>query len=361
MNILQIVPNKGWGGGEKYVYQLTRGLREAGHRVGTLIPPCEMLETYFDGEDNRTFPFRTAFDPVALWRLSRFIRKNRPEIVHTHIFKHAMAAALVRKFTGKKFKIVMTRHLSKPGKTGGYYPFLYRQIDRLIFVSEDARQTFRRSGPPVDLSRTSVIHNAIQTSHSGGNARDNAATLKIGFAGGISEQKGIGYIIDLAVNLHQKEIPFELHLAGNGREDYLKEIKSRISSLGVEGRIFWRGFQNDTIGFFEEMDLVIVPSLIKESFSMVTIEAMAAGRPVLFSEQVPAEVITDGVEGIRIDTKNAEATAEMIAGLNTDRTRIGEWGKNARLRFEKEYQYAVFLEKMLGVYRELTEEGHQVE
>lgn len=76
MNILQIVPNKGWGGGEKYVWELSRSLSEAGHAVSVVIPPCDILAKKFAGMDTATLRFRGPYDLGAIRRLARLVRKT---------------------------------------------------------------------------------------------------------------------------------------------------------------------------------------------------------------------------------------------------------------------------------------------
>ncbi len=74
-------------------------------------------------------------------------------------------------------------------------------------------------------------------------------------------------------------------------------------------------------------------SVIPEPFGQVVVEGMAAGLPVIASDAGgPAEVITDGVDGLLCPPRDAAALAEHLRRLADDPDERARLGAAARLR-----------------------------
>lgn len=357
MNILQIVPNKGWGGGEKYVWELSRSLSEAGHSVSVVVPPCEILAEKFVGLNTHTLRFRGPYDLRAIRRLTGWVREQHIEVIHTHLFKHAMAALLARKLYGLNVKVVMTRHLCRPAKGGLHYPWLYSHVDRLIFVSEQAKETFLSTHPKIDPGKICVIHNSVKTNDLvipipfAENGPDSI--LSVGFAGTLSHAKGVDFLLDVARVAKREGIPVQLQIAGRGSDDFTTKINASIKSEGLGENIRLIGFTDQVIVFFGSVDAVIIPSVEPEAFPLASLEAMAAGRAVLFSEYLSPEIIVEGHNGILIDVKDPQKTARLLYELHYDRSRLKRLGCNGYRRFETHFAYSRFMKNISDLYANL--------
>src|SRR5690606_19926978 len=78
-----------------------------------------------------------------------------------------------------------------------------------------------------------------------------------------------------------------LVLAGPGEADYIDQMKHRVSEHGMDDRVVWTGMLRgeDRIGALASADLFVLPSH-QENFGIAVVEALAAGTPVLISDQV---------------------------------------------------------------------------
>ena len=253
MNILQIIANKGWGGGEKYVWELACKLTERGHNVYIVIPPCDILSKKFANYETYTQLFHGPFDFVAIHSLAKLIKKHQIKIVHTHLFKHTMAALLARYFYKLPIKVIMTRHLCKPAKKTLHYPWLYSKIDKLIFVSEYARKAFFSSHPNINNEKTIVIYNSTtykdNVSHP--NYREtlciNSDKFLIGFAGTICPEKGINFLIDLASKLKPMDPDIIFIIAGIIYVKKENENEKLIVSVSKDYVVFFTKRENKNI------------------------------------------------------------------------------------------------------------------
>ena len=160
MNIIQLISNKTWGGGERYALDLSRALADAGHSVGVITRRCEAVDGSFTaaGLTPGHLPLGGMLDLFSPLQLARILNRIAgPVVVHCHNFKTARTAVWARRLAHKpgNVKIVVTRHLARPAGTGKADTDLYRALDAIIFVSETARKAFlstnprRRCRPPV--------------------------------------------------------------------------------------------------------------------------------------------------------------------------------------------------------------------
>lgn len=359
MNILQIVPNKGWGGGEKYVWELSRSLSEVGYSVSVIIPPCEILAEKFVGLNTCTLRFRGPYDLGAIHRLAGLVREQHIEVIHTHLFKHATAALLARKLYGLNVKVVMTRHLCRPAKGGLHYPWLYSHVDRLIFVSEQAKETFLSTYPKIDPDRITVIHNGVRPDNISPaiNLREKVGIgtegFVVGFAGTIMPAKGVEFLLDLAENLREASPEIVFALAGKtpeGKEKYLTFLKDEVVRRGLQEQVRFVGFVDHIIEFFRQADAVIVPTLVVEPFGLVILEAMIAKKPIVFSENILPEVITPN-EGLKINTENILECCRQIRELSQNPDMQEQLAENGYRRWETHFTYNRFLNRILDVYQ----------
>lgn len=111
---------------------------------------------------------------------------------------------------------------------------------------------------------------------------------------------------------------------------YLRELQTLIAELSLTDRVRFLGEREDIGAVMSGLDLLALPSEA-EPFGRVVIEAMLAGTPVVASGVGgPAEVISDGVDGVLVAPGTPEAWAGGISGLAADaerRAALSERGK----------------------------------
>ena len=99
---------------------------------------------------------------------------------------------------------------------------------------------------------------------------------------------------------------------------YGEELAARARQIGVDSRIHFAGFQPNIPEWMQAMDVVVHAS-DREPFGIVVIEAMALGKPVIAgSAGGPAEIITDGTDGLLSPFGDAPALGRAISRLIDD-------------------------------------------
>jgi glycosyltransferase involved in cell wall biosynthesis len=131
-----------------------------------------------------------------------------------------------------------------------------------------------------------------------------------------------------------------------------RELKSRIWELGLEARVVFTGERKDRGELLAALDVVVEPS-IEEAFGSGTIEAMAAGKPVIGAESGCArEIIQHGVNGLMVPIKSPEAIAVTLKRLFRDPDFARELGQNARRRVLENFTMETYVRHIQRLYME---------
>ena len=145
LRILQVIDGMNIGGAEVLLMDLVRRFREAGHEVQVAYStPGPMAARLTEmGVPLTRLPRFARVDPFLLLRLMRLMRHEKPDIVHTHLFKSDLHGRLAARWTGIPV-VISTAHnndsWAKRAPLGWLYGRTARLSDRIIAVSEEVRE-----------------------------------------------------------------------------------------------------------------------------------------------------------------------------------------------------------------------------
>jgi starch synthase len=146
--------------------------------------------------------------------------------------------------------------------------------------------------------------------------------LKVLFAGALSRQKGIGYLLD-AVDSMGKQI--NLTLIGRRLG-----VDPRVDEACNKHRWFQTVPHQQVLEKMTESDVLVLPSF-SEGFGLVVTEALACGLPVIVTPNVGAsDLIRDGKDGFVVPVASAEAIADRLNALDQDRELLAQMSLNAQ-------------------------------
>lgn len=161
-------------------------------------------------------------------------------------------------------------------------------------------------------------------------------------------RKGIGYLVDAWKHLGDADA--ELWLIGGVNPDcqgLLRDLPSSVRLLGGKNHTELREI-------YAKADVYVLPSL-EEGLARSVLEAMAAGLPVIVTEETGAtDVMVNGEDGWAVPSRNPEALAEAFRSALQNPEKAFERGKSARCRVQmfswKSYgqRAAAFLGEVLG-------------
>ena len=149
---------------------------------------------------------------------------------------------------------------------------------------------------------------------------------------------------------------FEVWIVGEGRER--ERLEQLIENLGLQDRVRLLGSvpESERVKLMCIADVFVMPSVTNaETFGLVQLEAMAAGRPIVntaLDTGVP-HVARDGIEAITVPPGDARQLGDAINTLIADPERRQRMGLAARKRAITRYSTTAFKEGVETVYRQV--------
>ena len=132
--------------------------------------------------------------------------------------------------------------------------------------------------------------------------------------GRLDSQKNHDLLLSVCSELKKREREFSLIIVGEG--NYRQNIENRIRILGLESQVTLVGEQTNPFPWVKAADVLLLTSLF-ESFSLVLVESMACGTPVISVDcpTGPAEVLGEGEFGILTPLDDSSAFVDAVERL----------------------------------------------
>ncbi|MGN8026974.1 glycosyltransferase [Microbacterium sp. 22242] len=144
---------------------------------------------------------------------------------------------------------------------------------------------------------------------------DPRGAIRIGFLGRLGIDKGVPVLAE-AVRLLEERTPGRYRLVLGGEPLFVPEADLVImeEALGPVARITHRAGWVDAADFFDTIDLLVVPSVVPESFGLVAAEAMVARVPLIVSDAGALPEVV-GPAGHVVPAGDPQALADRIAAV----------------------------------------------
>jgi len=327
-----------FAGGEIWMLNTIEALRQRGHEITLLCRPGTELarRAAANGIDLFLLKLRGDFDPVTIFHIYRWLRRNRPDVILTNMDKELRLCGTAAKFAGKPV-VISRRGIDFPLKDRLHYRLTYNYLtDYVIANSESTKRSLLKNTPWLRADRIQVIYNGIQPkNYSEAATRDLRTELNlssgapiIGFVGQLNERKGFDALLPAFQQLVEKVPVAVLLLAGVG--DLQPEIEAFARANGFQKNIRLLGFRNDIPDIMRTIDVLLLPSWW-EGFGIVLIEAMAAGKPVITTNvsSMP-EIVPHRETGLIIPPHDATACFHALLELVSQPELAREMGRRGR-------------------------------
>lgn len=378
LKILYISHTARTAGAEKCLLTLVRHLDREAFEPVVLLPVDGALR-----KELEECGVRTVVSPVEWWMrpprnygllgstirdrvnaLTRIIDAERPAVIQSNtsvIWEGALAAA----FSDVAHVWHLHENLTDHPSISPLFPLplVYGLMDilsdRIVAVSESVK---RSVAGPISADKIRVIPNSIDAlpveMGSGtslraelGIADDTAVAVTIG---SLIREKGHNDLIDAALHVQQQGGRVAFVIAGGGETAAIRALRERIGTAGLGDVVHLLGYRRDVHRLLDAADMVVVPSL-SESFSLVALEAMAAGKPVVATDcGGPAEIVVDGVTGFIVPVANPSALGNRVLALAASRTTAQAMGEKGKERFARLYTAERYAANFADLYRELA-------
>jgi L-malate glycosyltransferase len=338
---LHIDTARTWRGGQNQVLLTVIGLREIGHRA-TLVahPDGELRARAAEGLDLIPLAPRTEVDLSAAWRLSRVVKRLKPDVVHAHD-PHAVAMASLALSFGAPSPapaLIASRRVDFHLKGNSFSRWKHRQVDCFIAASEAIRRMLVGDGVPAD--RAVTVHEGIDVDHVLAAPAVNVheafwlphGAPVVGNVAALVPHKGHRHLIE-AAHLVVREVP-DARFIILGEGELRDQLERQVRESQLEKHVLLPGFRADVLGCLKGFDLFAMSS-VTEGLGTSLLDAMACSKAVVATQAggMP-EVVDEGRTGFLVAPRDHHAMARAIIRLLTEeplRRQMGEAG-SARVR-----------------------------
>lgn len=175
------------------------------------------------------------------------------------------------------------------------------------------------------------------------NTRELLPPLRFVFAGRIEPLKGLDILINAARMLHSDYPDFSVDIYGEEYPHSADTSRALIERHGLKAHFNFRGKSQNMQRIFPQYDIMIMPTLARETFGRVIIEAMASGLIVIATNAFgPAEIIEHQVDSLLFERANPAALAACIKQiLSTPLIELELMRKAARKKVAEHYEISL--------------------
>lgn len=307
---------------------------------------------------------------ASLWALARIYRQLRPSLIHLVTIKPVLYGGMVARLMGAEPYVATVPgrgyvFTTAPGFRGrvlrGGVTFAYRvalgsRSSRAIFQNPDDLDFFaEKRMAPANRAHV-VLGSGVDPERFQPAAHKEARVPRVVLASRMLRDKGVAEFVAAARRLRAAGVAAEFVLLGApdpGNPDSLTE--QELAAWNAAGAVQWWGYRQDMPEILAATDIVCLPTAYGEGVPRILIEAAACGCALIAADRPGCrEIIRDGVNGLLVPPRDADALAQALETLLTDPERCQRMGQAGRTRVIEQFTEAHVVAQTLAVYEELT-------
>jgi glycosyltransferase involved in cell wall biosynthesis len=383
VKVLRVIARLNMGGPALHVAYLTAGLEKRGYdttlAAGSLARGEDSMAFVAEGlgvevvridELGREIsPLR---DLLATFKLARLIRRERPQILHTHTAKAGTVGRVAALLAGSRRPPIVVHtfhgHVLR-GYFGPVRSLLFRLLERwlasnttaLVAVSPQVRDDLVALGV-APRERFAVIRLGIELDERVAAQQDGRLESRrylgipvdrfaVGWVGRMTAVKRTDDVLVAFKALRAGGVDACLCMVGDGPDR--EQLERRAHELGIVRDTLFLGYQEDVAPLYAAFDALVLPSG-NEGTPVSAIEALAAGRPVVATRVggVP-DVVRDGEDGFLVEAGATDELADRLARLARDPALRDQMGKQGRERVLPRYAVDRLVDDVDRLYQSL--------
>ncbi|MDR1453568.1 MAG: glycosyltransferase family 4 protein [Candidatus Margulisbacteria bacterium] len=337
-----------------YKSLLVYGSLAAGEGSMEYLAKAKKLKTILLPELGREISWRK--DLKTLWQLYKIIRREKPDIVHTHTAKAGAVGRLAAKLAGVK-KIYHTFHGHVfHSYFGGLKTRLFMLLEKIlarfttkiIAISEKQKADLIAYGiaPPgkIAVIRLGFELNKLQPAKNYWRRKYKLTpqTILLGIVGRLTAVKDHEYFLAIAREICRQTDQVRFIIIGGG--ELREQLENSARDKGLRGKVFFAGFLNDARKIYSDLDIVVLTSR-NEGTPVTLIEAMACGKPAVSTNVGGvADIIEDNRTGCLAPQGQPKIFAQKILRLCRNKTLRKNIGQRAKKKILELYT----VEKLAG-------------
>jgi glycosyltransferase involved in cell wall biosynthesis len=346
--------------------------REAGYQVAVLTR-VQDHGARIEAAGLRLIPIKLArggrnplAEGLALWRLYRALRRERPDLLHNVALKPVLYGTLAARLAGVP-RIVnalagLGHIFADSGRARGLRWAVQRAFrwllngnrSRVIVQNPDDLRLLMAVGA-LSAERAVLIRGSGVDLTEFRPGPEPEGTPVVALAARLLWDKGVGEFVEAARRLKAEGVAARFVLVGDADAENHSAIPIRqLEAWKDSGAVEWWGKRDDMPAVFAACHIVCLPSYYGEGVPKVLLEAAAAGKPIVTTDRPGCrEAVRDGDNGLLVPAKDAGALAQALRTLLADPSLRARMGARGREIAESGFSVERVVAETLAVYRTL--------
>jgi glycosyltransferase involved in cell wall biosynthesis len=284
-------------------------------------------------------------DPSMITKLARLLRREKPDLVHTHryVCEYVIPAAIL---AGIKARVHTVHNVAEKERLPKKLQHFFYHCCHVVpvglspLVKTSIERFYRLPG-----DRVPMVYNGIDiskvTQKEGYQSDEGFRFLHVGR---FAPQKNHANIVKAFAQLHSKYPDTTLTMIGSG--ELFEEVQELVHSLGLQEAVHLPGQMNNVIEQYPLYDAFILPSLY-EGMPITLIEAMAAGMPIAASAVGGVPDMLCHEDSALLCSAQIDSITEVMERLYLDASLREKLGRKALLdsvRFTSTYMTDAYMD-----------------
>jgi glycosyltransferase involved in cell wall biosynthesis len=355
-----------------------RRLQADGHEVLMLSPPGEFGARFADmGFRWISLPMdRASLNParelMTVRELARVLADECPDLLHNFTLKCAVYGALAARMAQVPATVNAVAGMgyvftSNSAKARFLRPILEMMLraalggkhSLLVLQNPDDATAFLKARL-IDRHKVRVIRSSGVDTARFHPARkrppNDRSRLRVLMASRLLWEKGIQEFVDASSLLRNAGRDIEFLIAGTPDTGNPHSATSEhVQSWENAGLVQWLGHVDDMPNLLNSVDVMVLPSYYREGVPKCLIEGASCGLALITTDRPGCrEVVSqDGIDGLRVDVRNASDLAAKIMRLDDDRELLSQLGRSARQKALANFDERRVIQRTIDVYEEL--------
>jgi glycosyltransferase involved in cell wall biosynthesis len=322
VRVLHIINGEHYAGAERVPDLLALNLPEFGFEADFACMKPGKFEPMRHAKQSRVADCRmkSRFDLTPVRRLARLIAEEQYALVHAHTPRALFLSRLASAWAGVPLVYHVHSHTASDWinmRQNWLNSLVERmsltRVSGVVTVSERLADYIRGQG--VAPQRIRVVPNGVPTRGRLVERQPPDKTWTLGAVSLFRPRKGLEVLLESLALLRSQGLSVRLRAVGPFETpEYEQKVKAEVQRLQIADLVHWVGFTQDVQSELAQMDLFILPSLLREGLPMAILEAMAAGIPIIGTRvEGISEAVRDGQEGLMVAPNDPQDLACAIA------------------------------------------------
>lgn len=351
--VVHLIYHLGTGGLERVMLNCIHAMTDFEHQVVSLTSADAFAEQLPSGTSVYCLGKKPGADLSSHWRFWRYLRAQKPDIVHSYNIA-TLEYQAISLMAGVKARIHAEhgRDIFDPTGANKKYQWLRRLISpfihRFVSVSNDLHRWLQDT-VAIPSHKTQLIYNGANTERFTPKLKVHSDLVFIHVArlAKIKDQTTLLHAAALLAN--NQATGWTLQIVGDGPEaTTLQALHEQLHLPQVQ----FLGNRTDIAELLQSADCFVLSS-IAEGIPMTILEAMSSGLPIIATDVGGVPEIVNTNYGYLVPAQSPEALADAMTLALNSRERLKQQGMLAREAAEKNFSESQMIDQYNRLYHHL--------